>query len=99
MEKDSDEHTYQTLKTIFTQDKDETYLFLDQMMTIYNDSHVSYPSRVEDLVQTMNQRGIAEKYIHYIAKYKPETVFHEKSDLLHYVYMALKQNGFEYSIF
>ena len=96
---DSDEHTYQTLKTIFTQDKDETYLFLDQMMTIYNDSHVSYPSRVEDLVQTMNQRGIAEKYIHYIAKYKPETVFHEKSDLLHYVYMALKQNGFEYSIF
>lgn len=96
---DSDENTYRTLRSIFTQDKDETYMFLIQMMEIHDDPTVSYPCTVQQMVDRMKHKNIQEKYISYIADYEPATIFYNKSNLLHYMYMALKQNGFEYSIF
>lgn len=96
---DGDDNTYRILKSIFTQDKDETYMFLIHMMEIHDDPTVSYPCNVQEIVERMKHKNMQDTYISYIANYEPATIFQNKMDLLHYIYKALKQNGFEYSIF
>lgn len=96
--RDSDENTYNILRSIFTQERDETNIFINQMLKIYENLSIRYPCNVNKIVEKMQELNIQEKYLTYITSFQPDAIFYTKDELMQYVGMALKKNGLEYSI-
>jgi hypothetical protein len=98
---DSDTQTYEILKSIFTEQKDSTFLFLESMLKIYDDGSVPYPCNLDKILEIAEQKQLQlhPEYVDYLKEYQQsDTLFRDKYTLIHYIYQSLKNKGIEYCI-